>query len=466
MDVSKLSVNMEKERDDTIRVINEGRPIVPFLSSLHGGCGLLDCIDQEKDVIASGEQGTVYNFHALSDLMGKKYAVKETKDTLRSAYFKIVKAPEGEEREIIAPNSPMSIDYLENFPEYQGLIPVIRVLNAPHTSFSYGEYILIPDKNNKFSPGCLTTTERKIHRLDYNAVVTIPPGSYLCYDETFSEYVISLLVSKLYTQKLCINFIETLAFYGCPRPEKSSMNLYTIMQLIDGTLAKLIKKVHLIYTDLDGLYIQLLAAIGAYQNAYMIVHGDLHTNNIFVEKINESTMWGEHKVSEYDVFSYSVGGTNVYFPASKYIIKIGDWGLACKYSPRMVCNLNTMYTGYDQGDEEGPWLPNWFEPSYDMLFATNAIRFISSSPFIDRALAAMLKLNPDATPEQITKEKAKYINTSNHRPYIREGGQGAEFKSITDLNVMPSYILRDKNVMREYLTPPPKNVSVLQLGVV
>lgn len=208
---------------------------------------------------------------------------------------------------------------------------------------------------------CLSSEAYEFPKTNGDGVVVIPAESYLCDDETYSEYVLSVLVSEMYRKGECINFIDTFDFATCNSP---IFKQYIFMDKIDDVLMKMTKCA---FPESQpevgmGACIQILFAIASYQQ-YKIVHGDLHLDNIFIEYITPETKFGGNLLSEADYFYYEIGGQRVYLSYTPYIIKIGDWGLSCKYSEPMVLNAYTVATGYDK------WIPNYYNETYDAILA-------------------------------------------------------------------------------------------------
>nr|QBK93162.1 MAG: protein kinase [Pithovirus LCPAC403] len=220
-----------------------------------------------------------------------------------------------------------------------------------------------------FAAQCLT----RDHTFEYykntsdDEVLNIPGGSYICPEDTFSEYLISLLCGELYTTEMngvkSVNFINMLDFSTCPEAILEEKNFfggspaYIFQQKIEGSLcnAKVFSE-----TDIGSITLQVLHAIECYQRAYQISHNDLSLGNIMYGKTPE--VWDGNNIQPADYFQYIIDGTSFYIPASQYVIKIGDFGLSIKYNRPMIVN-STIIKG------DWPNVPNFYSPAFDLGIA-------------------------------------------------------------------------------------------------
>ena len=114
-------------------------------------------------------------------------------------------------------------------------------------------------------------------------------------------------------------------------------NIYTVLPLFEKyTLSKVFNKVN--SETLLFCHFAILFTIGMYQS-YNLVHNDLHLNNIFLEKIDEKL---KNKIACFEFKS-----KKFYFPLKniQYIPKIGDWGMACRYSKKgtqQICYADNL----------------------------------------------------------------------------------------------------------------------------
>ena len=212
---------------------------------------------------------------------------------------------------------------------------------------------------------------------------TIPANSYVCENEQYSEYMIGVLVSQLYKNGLTprseslynINFLDVLSFTTCHEPMYSQ---YIFMERITSDLKT---ADDLTQGDLISIVAQLLIAILFYQSIFKISHNDLHTGNIFLERITDKTKYNGRYLKDYGFISYNIYGKEYYVPLGKYLVKIGDWGLSCKYSKPMVLTQLVIdnFSGRDNYFDDGTFrqdmsiIPNVYRPSYDLIFSLIAM---------------------------------------------------------------------------------------------
>lgn len=305
-------------------------------------------------------------------------------------------------------------------------------------------------RKDELDPPCLKT-DFKYKKTDGSGLkMTIPAGSFAC-DSLYTEYIISLIVSKLYREKISSNFMDVFYFSTCPPVEgdedseekekrKKAMERnhgkhYTFMEKIDGSLRKLWIKGQI--TELDDIYFQILHAIGVYQENYKIVHGDLHDDNVFIKFIDP----GETQ------YEYIVGNKTFYIPAGR-VVKIGDWGLSVLYGGKngtIIGDEHTLKTGYDQRDGQGPWLPNFYNRAYDILVITLALHDKDrSNELIKSTLAWCLKLKDGYTRDEFEEKRKNLFMSKARRPYIYSL---EEFDHVT-----PTAVFENVPGFKKYLT--------------
>lgn len=259
------------------------------------------------------------------------------------------------------------------------------------------------------------------------SIFRAPKGSLFC-KEAISEFYISLLISQFVQKNISVNFFETYFFAMCR--EDKSFHQFTFMDKIIGdTLYK--NRAMLSIQDIDSIYVQVLHAIGLYQKYYDIVHGDLHYNNVFLEK----------STSEYDIYEYKIGKSKIYTSA-KYTAKIGDWGMAVKYKDKMIGNINIIANRLNT--------PNFYNKVYDLLFFTLCVDHMikQNSKFISNILKWIFNgLNPE-----------DFYKKDNLRPYIDQLDQL--------YYVNPISILTNPNLMQHYSFEPSSNTRVFAAGII
>lgn len=315
---------------------------------------------------------------------------------------------------------------------------------------------------------CSKKTEYK--RLDDKGKTVIPKGSSICEME-YSEYGISLLTGELFRDGTCINFLDVFAFSACMSADKIPRQ-YTFMEQINSSLRKKIgcimeltrgakpfKNLALKQRETltNSVLIQILFTLAVLSRKYQIVHGDLHDDNVFLV-YDPDLEWEGERIGDYDYYEYKIDGTSIYIPAIPLIVKIGDWGLAVKYSAPMIGNITTMENGFDQYDHNGSWLPNFFTPAYDTTFIVSIFKTQNpSNEFVRQIAAWVCGLKKGSKKSQLDKAMEN-IMAGTGRPKIEEldGGKLG--------HVSPDAILLNKELMDGYTVRPPKGSKILVIG--
>jgi len=341
-----------------------------------------------------------------------------------------------------------------------------------------------------FMKGCLTKKITYFDRFDIGGKIEFVPNEHLCPPQDdkntlkkggnmgTSEFAISLLAGSLYRSGRSINFLNVFYFAACKDKlitDGSIVNQYTFMELVNSSVRKSIEclcermyggKPGLVYTAnpitaenaMNSVVIQIIHSIYMMQHVYQIVHGDLHDDNVFLEFINEDTEWKGQKLIEADYYEYKVEGKSIYITGGRecpFIVKIGDWGLACKYSFPKIANMMTIETGYDQFDGNGPWLPNFYTEVYDMYYIIDILYNLNpSNDFISNIMSWMLDV-PPGMPDAI---KGSSIISNTGRPSIRK-------LSTPDFShVSPKNLLLENSVMESFYKVPPAGSKIILLG--
>jgi hypothetical protein len=310
--------------------------------------------------------------------------------------------------------------------------------NAP------GKKYVVKKSKKEHLPSCLTV-DKTYKRVDGRGDFYVSKGNFVC-DETLSEFIISLLAGDL--TRVSSNFINTYYFGLCNKKMQ-----YTFMESVDSSLDKL----HgLKPSQIESLYIQIIHAVALFQKTYKIVHGDLKMDNIFVENILSNSRAKEFENADY--FGYMINGNQIYIPTSPWIAKIGDWGLAVKYSPKIVA-FEDVLTGFF--DEYGKAVsPNFYSEAYDVAFITVLMYFkFPHVELIKNCMAWILKCDPVDINDNFDRcynvKSAKY----RFRPNVDELAKG----NLS--HVSPLALLEDPLLMGSYYKKPTGKYTVSVLGI-
>jgi serine/threonine protein kinase len=179
-------------------------------------------------------------------------------------------------------------------------------------------------------------------------------------ENIITEYYMSLYASQLSKY----NFIDTYAIQHCPKETG-----YIFMEKIDDDLASLFSprsKHHPSDDDMKIIILQILYALHLLHTSE-IMHCDAHIGNIFYVSIDA---YPELKKSDCLLFDFTCkankhlpeNARKFYIPTSKvkYIIKLGDFGMASKFSEPYIFN-DIIFDHKEFVD--------YFSPMYDIIVA-------------------------------------------------------------------------------------------------
>ena len=253
--------------------------------------------------------------------------------------------------------------------------------------------------------------------------------AYIC-EPYYTEYVIGNLMGRYYRIGKSINFIDIFNFALCTRKS------YIFMEQIDLVLIDEIENIlsnpeHVV-REMKCIIIQILHALCICQKN-LIVHGDLHLRNIFLDWKN-STTYKNERLSDAEYLVYEIDNQKLYLPsyAVEYIVKIGDWGMSVKYSePVIVSSASDTGVYHLQTDE--------FDDKSDLK------RFL----FHLEDEVEIFYNNLDGEDDYLRREVGE-INTLIRQMYSR-----------TPLN-----ILKDPGMFKKYRIPPKDNAKIVVIGTV
>lgn len=441
MSVIELFFNGRKE---LVEIINTGGDVVKYLTGTSPICPLIGSEIKLVEKLGKGAYGAVFSIE-FPNRGEKLYAVKKNILKIFSLNF----FPN--ETYLATFNSaryPFGFKIKSSdFFRYNGIAD-------PATSKPLDtEMLFYPDV---LIDTCKTT--RIFKRTDGKGKISVPPKSLVC-KSTITEPIISLMVGEFARDESSINFIDTFYFATC-KPEFQ----YTFMERVDTTLEK-IRTQKSVYgkppeeKEIISIYLQVVHALSVLQNRYAIVHGDLHTDNVFIEKVTPNTKWRGQLLDDIDTLEFELDGhDSIYIPSkeSTYLAKLGDWGMAVKYPTEdnniVIGNENIFEDGYDQEDGLGPLMPNFYSQVYDVAYFTAKVHAaLPGNNFVKRIVMWMLGYDPDrpTDAESAAKFKNLFRPESGYRPKIND-------ELLTDdlSHVTPTAILTNANLMGSYLKNP------------
>lgn len=468
-DVVEILFNGRKE---ALRVISsgDGDHLARYLARDDNEiCPLIGSKIKLGKELGSGTYGTVFDIE-IPGQGQKMYVVKNAEVEVDSISY---------DKDDFVTDSLQGITDLSRVPDDE--IGYVLKLNG------MDRYTKVPDegitiKIPKFLNGDCRKAGVSYMILDTNEAAIVPSKSVVCDDESITEFAISLLMGDLYRSGKSINFIDAFYFATCffGDPDKTQdIARFTFMEKIDfsmrdleGCLSEYTKNAlrpSRPYTSYaaECILIQAIHAIGVYQKAYRIVHGDLYLANLFIEFVTPDTAWNGVKVLDVDLYEYRVGDKSIYLPGGKlcpFIAKIGDMGLAVRYGSDdddtkggpILGPWSVVEDGVDQGDGKGPWLPNFYTPAYDVILLIRSMwkDIAPSNERIKAMLAWCFGLKPGYSAKRFASE-TKMASTG--RPTI--GDLRTKHKHVT-----PEAILLNPELMGPYLVAPPAGAKVLLMG--
>ncbi len=356
-----------------LEAVYEGAPIVQLMNEQ-----VELCFEFGETIIRGRTVGTgVGGAIEIVTIEEKEYVVKIIKTSLS---LKVKKFETGTSIDAIYQEISLSTGIPMNVIQYYNRsVHLVKATDPDASKWLLSRYSLGLEGINVVIPQtpehhqCLTDEDMEVRRLDGKGVTVLKSGSYLCSDETYSEFVNASLVSSLLEYGL-INFIKVYGFAICLDPKMRRMSpeftmklpahQYIFMEKVDGTFAEYAEKMD--EEDFISCTIQLLFSISAYQEMFSISHNDLHGENILVQIIDEDSPY-----FRYEYFSYSVFGREIFFPRGKYVVKIGDFGFSIKWKVPVVGKRD-----FFEGEDELVEMPNWYSRIYDLAYSLDSIKFI------------------------------------------------------------------------------------------
>ena len=306
------------------------------------------------------------------------------------------------------------------------------------------------DEANDNFKHCLRTKPKVYKSNITNKQKTIKPPYYKCPSTAYSEYVLSLFVSKLYEQGVCINFLRTLDFVTCeesmdeckhrttlrnlPDSEPTMFTRYMIMEKASSPLSKVFDA-----TQAEGAFIQTLVATAIFQDVYKISHNDLHIDNVMITPV-EHTTWGGSSSSERstgvagaDYFHYSLHGTDIYFPAISFIIKIIDWGLGTKWKPPVIAQFK-----YEDV------IPNQYTPQFDSLSVLFMFALLQPPTGLVREMFEHIfgETADDKFESRIVNKLTSVLYGRPSLEVTRQHPEATAMKLLTNLQLMKRYMTK------------------------
>lgn len=422
---------------EILKVVGRGDPMVASLAIPTSECPLIGSTVKFGKQLGKGKYGEVFEI----DIPGKgskKYVVKVGKVV---AFEETIKKPSDFDKYI----KKCGLDVIVAFNPGLSMVAAEAV----------GKTYIIPE----FGIECLATVRKRfVNNMTGGESVLVPPGSYLCSTSAYSEFFIGAMVGESYRSDQCINFFDVYSLFTCPSqnaspdatpPGDTIYNQYIFMDRIHDEYRNLLGENFLNHTKKeinDNIYVQLIFAIAFYQEKYQLSHNDLHPGNLFAEIIRGTTMFRGQLLYQARWFHYKIGERDLYLPAIPLIVKIGDFGLAVKFSTPIVGNKEVFQSGFAKKGGR-PLVPNTYMPQYDAIYATNtfASNLGEEDGFIPDSIDFLVNNKPLDT----------ILRPRNARPIL---------ENISDCGTAKDLLMSDL-FFDKYGTKPNERAVIATLGV-
>lgn len=430
-------------RQEAIDIINSGGELVSYLSTLSSMCPLMKAEVEFVEELGKGSYGAA--FLVKIDGMGNKQYVAK-----RMVILSEVKSnPYGKAKTLRELADDM---HKQTMVSAEAIISVNGGDPDEIIELDRGVmYLYVPT----YATVCKVTYNMEEKRTDGRGTVKIPKGSYLCENNQYSEYINGVLCGELYRNGTSVNFLDVFSFITCPvegssdeREKRGSQ--YVFMEKIDGEIEKYLGKLpqDRLVAELPSIYAQIIHAVLCYQKTYQLQHNDLHDSNVFIEYIKPDAEFNGQKLYDADWFHYVIDGEDFYFPYTRILAKIGDFGLSVKYSHPIVGDMESATGGYDQEDGDGPWVPNWYTENYDILTISYRLYWYHKS---DKFMGSVI----DYIMQEGKGNILDLFNNFNLRPRV---DKLENMGSITPKSIF-------ENILGSYRTKPSSG-RIVTLGVI
>jgi serine/threonine protein kinase len=461
-------------RKQIIKRIESSGPLFDKLPSSE--CNTLFDIIEYKDKLGEGADGVVYSLrlkksNAVSDYVLKVtgpinaiFTIKVGNDekTLMNFFMKY---------ETLFNMLPGDDNFLNSIVEMNNLSE-----NLQKPQLKSGMVLKFPVRPIK---DFLVKEELFIQKNDNSGDnIEIPKSSYLC-ERIISENVISTYIGQFFENgtvrpflnkskqsDYSIHFLASLSFLVCSEgdeepvegnaleetlwniPEVQNFSRdydYMLLERIDNNIEGISKCIPDKYYEY--LFMQAIFSLCLLQK-HEIVHNDLHLGNLFVKYIDENTTYHSQKLISAEYFSYTVEKITFYIPFIPLILKIGDFGLAQKYSEPQILATNIVSDMF----EIRHLIPNFYSSITDVVpLVFNFLNISGDTAIITKSAEWIFK----------GKKEQKRMITFNKRYSKIYTEYYKYFEHISAINLL-KYI-RD---IRPTLFKKPKSGKIINLGTI
>lgn len=493
------SVNFD-DRDEVLHIVERGGEMMDYFirEDAMRRCPFLHSNVKVRSVkLGSGSYGKVYGISSSGSSFGSSSS--SSTSTEREYAVKKMKNKTMKIQEHVWQDSPMTLADIAAHKTFSGDLTTnwkfFFALNGddPQRKLRKGE-VWFTASFKAVIPRCLTKKDTKIGvyyyenfppglydgvplskrpnppKVHLSRKFTFPKGSYMCAQETYPEYLIGLLCARLLEDEKCANFIDLFGFSMCASLKTDMKTLTSFPQIFDYTF---MEKIDTIVTPeglakkgyaglgvsermIDSIFIQTVFALSAMQRIVGVQHNDLHLGNVFCVMVRRTPKpikfrGKDIRLAEYFKYTLSESSghasykslTNIYAPNEGILVKIGDFGLAAKFSDPIVCTDGLIFP-----------IPPWRDDYYDMMYFT-AMMFTSYGNRSRLVCNAMMKIvdpyhppildsvsNAYATAKKVMATYEKEFYFPNRRPLL------------CGMRYHPWDFLKDPVLMRDYHVRP------------
>jgi hypothetical protein len=144
-----------------------------------------------------------------------------------------------------------------------------------------------------------------------------------CFSEFVTESLCHILVTDLVAKHITPHLVMAFRSLECENTG------YLLQERIDSTLEETLERDPQVDSrGLASLYLQIFATLHILQETCGFKHHDLHTDNIFIKRIDSTMTWRGERMERATHFKYVLGnGVTLCIPNIGYIVKIGDFGI-------------------------------------------------------------------------------------------------------------------------------------------
>ena len=358
-----------EQRKESLRILNTGGAFVAYLTNINTPiCPLIGSTIKFGKKLGQGVAGIAFEI-VVPGSSKKSYVAKQMVRVYGLELTKYL---------LDVPTIEIAAAYLlQKYGVPEKMTLSFNKTTSPVKSVLLPSYILDCRVLEDMSTKNLITGKKIIYQ---------PGEAMMCYDDTYSEYAIGLLMAENTFRGRSINFHEIFAFATCsPSNDLSDLKQYIFSARIKTNLYELLS--HCLWRNarnsvinkvdrieaITSLLVQVLHAVAVMQES-RIVHGDLHAQNVFIEQLTDDSMWNNTHLLSASHYEYRIGQTSIYVTGGKrcpLVAKIADYGTSCKYSPPRILNKEVIMNGYEKNGI--PLIVNVYHPAYDILFFLNAI---------------------------------------------------------------------------------------------